>query len=95
MTKYPIYLEDGDTIIVSDTIDLHYSPDENAWYFQDYGRNITSVLYDFRDEALSRFAKNNVAMDQVECRLLLSGYLMLPCGRYGRPRQTINNKKVL
>ena len=59
--KYPIYLEDGNTVIVSNTTDLHYSPDENAWYFEDYDRNITSILYDSRDEALYRFANNAVA----------------------------------
>ena len=60
MIKYPIYLEGGNTVIVSNTIDLHYSPDENAWYFQDYDKNITSIFYDLRDEALYRFANNNV-----------------------------------
>ena len=59
-TKYPMYQKDGYTINVSDTIDLHYSPDENAWYLQDYERNITSILYDYKSEALYYLRDNKV-----------------------------------
>ncbi len=51
------------TYAVSTDIDLHYSPDDNGWYFQDYKLDRVSVLYKTKNDAVRAMKLNNIVWE--------------------------------
>lgn len=55
-------------MIITDLVDLHYSPDDGGWYFQEYDtkfRDRISQLFRNQDEALKAWRNNEIKWHRV------------------------------
>jgi hypothetical protein len=48
------------TKFTSDEIDLHYSPDEGIWYFQNYDTGRVSIDYPTRRDAITAQERDEI-----------------------------------
>lgn len=53
--------------IMNEKVDLHYSPDDNGWYFQEYNGSWDRIsqVYPTKAQALTAWYSNTIKWEQV------------------------------